>query len=125
VAKNSVALARRDVPGREGKQFVSQDGLSTTVSQLLEEIQSTMLEKAGRFQEEHTHEPSDYEEFKDVVKDGFARVWWDGDNEDELRVKEQTKATIRCYPNEQPGGVGRCIFTGREAKRVAIFSRAY
>ncbi len=125
VAKNSVALARRDMPGREGKQFVSQDGLPTTVSQLLEEIQSAMLEKAGRFQEGHTHEPSDYEEFKDVVKNGFARVWWDGDNEDELRVKEQTKATIRCFPNEQPGGVGQCIFTGREAKRMALFSRAY
>ncbi len=125
VAKNSVALARRDVPGREGKQFVSQDGLPTTVSQLLEDIQSAMLEKAARFQEEHTHEPSDYEEFKEVIKDGFARVWWAGDNEDELRVKEQTKATIRCFPNEQPGGNGLCIFTGREAKRMAIFSRAY
>ena len=125
VAKNSVALARRDVPGREGKKFVSQDGLANTVSQLLVEIQSAMLDKAGRFQEEHTYEPADYAEFKEAVKKGFARVWWAGNNDDEQRVKEETKATIRCIPFEQPEGSGTCFYTGRPATRMAIFARAY
>jgi prolyl-tRNA synthetase len=125
VEKNSVALARRDVPGREGKQFVSQDGLADTVSQLLVDIQGAMLAKAGRFQEEHTYEPADYGEFKEAVKKGFARVWWAGDNDDEQRVKEETKATIRCIPFEQPEGGGTCFYTGRPATSVAVFSRAY
>jgi prolyl-tRNA synthetase len=125
VQKNSVALARRDVPGRAGKQFVPQDGLANTVGDLLVEIQAALLEKATRFQEEHTHEPVDYEGFKEAVKDGFARVWWAGDNDDELKVKEETRATIRCIPIEQPDGSGTCFFTGRPADRVAVFGRAY
>jgi prolyl-tRNA synthetase len=125
VEKGSVALARRDIPGRDGKQFVSQDGLATTVNELLVEIQASMLAKATRFQEEHTFEPADYESFKEAVKNGFARVWWAGDNDDELKVKEETKATIRCIPFEQPEGSGTCFFTGKPADRVAVFARAY
>jgi prolyl-tRNA synthetase len=125
VQKNSVALARRDVPGREGKRFVSQDGLAHNLGDLLVEVQAAMLAKATRFQEEHTYEPVDYEGFKEAVKDGFARVWWAGDNDDELKVKEETKATIRCIPLEQPEGKGTCFYTGKPADRVAIFGRAY
>ena len=125
VAKKSVALARRDIPGRDGKQFASQDGLTETVTQLLLEIQAAMLEKAQRFQDEHTYEPADYDEFKEVVKKGFARAWWAGDSDDELRVKEETKATVRCIPFEQPEGSGTCFFTGRPAIQMAMFARAY
>ncbi|UCG26183.1 MAG: proline--tRNA ligase [Chloroflexota bacterium] len=125
VAKNSVALARRDRPGREGKQFVRQEGLTETVSQLLVEIQAAMLEKAQQFQDEHTYEPANYGEFKEAVKKGFARVWWAGDNDDELKVKEETKATIRCIPFEQPEGGGTCFLTGRPASQMAFFARAY
>jgi prolyl-tRNA synthetase len=125
VAKNSVALARRDVPGREGKQFVSQEGLANKVQQLLEDIHQGMLQKARLFRDAHTQEPQDYEGFKEAVKDGFARVWWAGDNDDELRIKDETKATIRCFPIEQPEGTGKCFYTGREAKQLAIFARAY
>lgn len=125
VQKNSVALARRDIPGREGKRFVSQDGLAETVSDLLVEIQAALLEKATRFQEEHTSEPTDYDGFKEAVKNGFARVWWAGDNDDEVRVKEETKATIRCIPFEQPEGSGTCFLTGQPADQVAVFARAY
>jgi prolyl-tRNA synthetase len=60
-----------------------------------------------------------------VVKGGFARVWWAGSDEEEKRVKEETKATIRCFPNEQPGGQGTCFYTGKPANKVAIFGRAY
>jgi prolyl-tRNA synthetase len=113
------------MPGREGKRFVSQDGLAETVSDLLVEIQAALLENATRFQEEHTFEPTDYDGFKEAVKNGFARVWWAGDSDDELRVKEETKATIRCIPFEQPEGNGTCFLTGRPAEQVAVFARAY
>jgi prolyl-tRNA synthetase len=125
VAKNSVALARRDQPGKEGKQFVSQEGLAGTVQALLDSIQQAMLDKARRFRDENTHEVTNYEAFKEVVKTNFARVWWAGDDADEQQVQEETKATLRCFPLEQPGGSGTCFYTGKQADRIAIFARAY
>ena len=125
VAKNSVALARRDIPGREGKEFVSQESLPEIVTKLLDDIHLAMFEKARRFREDRTVEVQDYASFKEAVKVGFARARWAGNNEDELRIKEETKATIRCFPLEQPEGKGRCFYTGREANQLAIFSRAY
>ncbi len=125
IEKHSVALARRDVPGREGKQFVAQDGLTATVQALLAEIQANLLARATQFRDENTHEMTNYEDFKTAVKTGFARVWWAGDNAEELQVKEETKATIRCFPLEQPEGRGTCFFTGRPASKIAIFGRAY
>jgi prolyl-tRNA synthetase len=125
VAKGSVALGRRDIPGREGKQFVSQDGLSIVVEQLLEDIHKAMYEKAKEFLRQNTHHPRDYDELKEAVKDGFARVWWDGSTEDEMRVKEETRATIRCLPIDAPEGKGTCVYTGRETDQVAVFGRGY
>lgn len=125
IQKNSVALARRDIPGRDGKQFVSQAGLAQTVSALLQEIQQNMLDKATRYRDENTHDVDNYADFKTAVKTGFARVWWAGGNEEEKRVKEETKATIRCFPLDQPEGEGICFFTGKPANQIAIFGRAY
>lgn len=125
VAKNSVALARRDMPGRAGKQFVSQEGLAGRALDLLDEIHHNLLAKARAFRDENSHEPQDYAEFQEVVKDGFARVWWAGSDEDEQQIKAETKATIRCFPLEQPEGSGTCFYTGRKAERIAIFGRAY
>jgi prolyl-tRNA synthetase len=127
VAKSSVALARRDRPGREGKQFVSQDGLAQTVTALLDEIQQAMLEKARRFQDDNTHDVTTYDEFKQATQTGFARVWWAGTNEEETAVKEETKATLRCFLIDEPdeGESGPCFYTGRPADRIAIFGKAY
>jgi prolyl-tRNA synthetase len=125
VQKNSVALARRDVPGRDGKAFVSQDGLAETVKRLLDEIQLNLLTKATAFREANTHEVQHYDDFKTAVETGFARVWWAGSDEDETRIKEETKATIRCFPFDQPGGGGSCFYTGKPAEKIAIFGRAY
>ncbi|MBK8989019.1 MAG: proline--tRNA ligase [Chloroflexi bacterium] len=125
VEKHSVALARRDVPGRDGKQFVAQDGLAQTVTALLDDVQQNLLARATQFRDANTHEVTNYDDFKEAVQTGFARVWWAGSREEEQRVKEDTKATIRCFPLEQPGGDGTCFYTGRPADRIAIFGRAY
>lgn len=123
--KNSVALARRDILGREGKRFVSQQGLAATISDLLEEIQENLLDRATKFLADNTHDVDNYQDFKKAVSGGFARVWWAGNNEEEQLVKEETKATIRCFPFDQPGGTGTCFYTAKPASQVAIFGRAY
>jgi len=125
VAKESVALARRDIPGREGKQFVPQEGLSEYIADLLEDIHNAMYAKAQNFLDSNTRRPKDYDEFKEVIEGGFARVWWDGSTRDEMRIKEETRATIRCLPLDTPEGRGICFFTGRETDQVAVFGRGY
>ncbi|MBK6711189.1 MAG: proline--tRNA ligase [Chloroflexi bacterium] len=125
VEKHSVALARRDVPGRDGKQFVSQDGLAQTVAALLVDIQQSLLDRATQFRDANTHDVSNYDEFKEAIQTGFARAWWAGSPQDEQRVKEETKATIRCFPLDQPDGRGTCFYTGQPADKIAIFGRAY
>ena len=126
VANHTVALARRDIPGREGKSFVSQEGIAGTVSSILEAIQVNMLIKATQFRDENIHQPQNYEEFKEIIAaDGWCYVWWKQSVENEARVKEETRATLRCLPLEQPGGKGRCIFSGEETTEKAYFARAY
>lgn len=125
VEKGTVALARRDMPGREGKSFVPQSGLADQVAEKLMEIQASLFERALQFRRAHTHEPKTYDEFKQVVENGWAHVWWAGNREEEAAVKEETKATIRCIPLEQEGGTGTCIYTGRPAAQKVIFARAY
>ncbi|NOZ28937.1 MAG: proline--tRNA ligase [Chloroflexi bacterium] len=127
VEQRQVVFARRDVPGREGKRVVSQDGLVAQVQAMLEAIQATLLERAIRFRDENTHRAESYGEFKEILKTqgGFIRVHWAGTSEDEDRIKEETKATIRCFPLDAPEGRGRCFYTGQETDRIAIFARAY
>ena len=125
VEKDQVVLARRDVPGKEGKSFVPQAGLLDRVREALDTIQADLYRAALAFRDANIHEPATYADFKAVVEDGFARVWWAGSDEDELKVKEETKATIRCIPMDQPGGEGVCFYTGKPAKEMAIFGRAY
>jgi len=126
VAKNSVALARRDVPGRDGKSFVPQEGIANTVGDLLEDIQANMLAKVTKFRDEHIFEPENYDQFKEVINnDGWCYVWWKANRENEALVKEETKATLRCIPIDQPGGKGKCIFSGEETTEKAYFAKAY
>lgn len=125
VEKGSAAVARRDVPGKAGKSFVPQEGLADTVSNLLNEIQSALYERALKFREEHTFEASNYDEFKQKVEQGFVRVYFDGDGDDENRIQDETKATVRVIPFEQPDTEGTCFYTGRTTKRVALFARSY
>jgi prolyl-tRNA synthetase len=125
VEKGTVVLARRDGSSKANKSFAQQAGLAEALRSLLDTIQSDMLKCATEFRDVNTHEPKNYAEFKAVVEDGFARVWWCGDRECEAQIKEETKATTRCIPLEQPGGSGACIHCGQPAQEVAIFAKAY
>jgi prolyl-tRNA synthetase len=106
VARQQVVLAQRNKPGRVGKSLVPLSGLASVVADRLTLIQNEMLQAAAEFLEAHTWEPADYEAFKEAVAQGFARAWWCGSRECEDIIKEETKATTRCIPFEQPGGDG-------------------
>jgi prolyl-tRNA synthetase len=125
VEKGSVALARRDIPGRQGKSFVPHADLARTVSQLLSEVHDSMLRQATEYRDANIHDPKDYAELKEVVKDGWAFSWWCESAECEAKVKDDTKATTRNIPFDQPGGTGKCIVCGERAQRKVYFARAY
>lgn len=125
VEKNSVAFARRDKPGREGKTFVSQDQLTAQVAEMLERIQASLYDRALAFRVSNTHNPKDYDELREVVKSGWAYSWWCGDEACEQQVKDDTKATTRCMPLDQPQGEGTCIVCNRPAMKKIYFARAY
>jgi prolyl-tRNA synthetase len=125
VAKGSVVLARRDRPGKEGKSFVSQEGIAEAVEQQLTAIQKALFDRALEFRNAHTFEPKTTEDFRVAVEQGFARLHWCGDAKCEEQIKDTTKATLRCIPIEQPGGTGACLFCGKPASEVAIFGKAY
>ena len=125
VAKGQVVLGRRDKPGREGKTFVSQNDIGATVTKALKEVQQALFDRALAFRNANTHEPKDYGEFKKAVEKGFALAWWCGSPQCEATIKEETKATMRCIPLEQPSGSGQCIHCNTAAKEKAIFARAY
>lgn len=126
VQNGSAALARRDMPGKEGKQFVPQAGIVAAVQDLLVDIQANLLKQAETLREENIHDVKRYDELKDVIeKGGWARGWWAGTGDDEGRIKEETGATIRCIPFAQPGGKGACLLTGKESAQVVLFAKAY
>ena len=125
VAKGVVTLARRDKPGREGKSVASQDNLPGVLTEALAEIQASLFDRALSFRKAHTYEPRDYAEFKQAVEDGWAFAWWCGERDCETQIKEDTKATTRCIPLEQPGGAGTCVHCGKPAQEKAIFAKAY
>ena len=125
VEKDSLAFARRDLPGKAGKSFVPQTNLPEQVTQALKTIQAALFERALAFRKANTYDPKDYGELSEVVQNGWAFSWWCGDAGCEAKVKEETKATMRCIPLEQPGGEGLCIVCGRPAKQKVYFARAY
>jgi prolyl-tRNA synthetase len=127
VDKNQVVLARRDVPGKAGKSFVSQDErvLLDGAREMLDTIQAELHRRALTFREDNTHRPQTYDEFRQVVEEAWAIAWWCGERECEAQIKEDTKATTRNLPMDQPGGEGVCIHCGKPAKEQAIFARAY
>jgi prolyl-tRNA synthetase len=126
VETSKAVLARRDIPGREGKQFVSQDELLACVRDLLDDVHDNMLRQATEFRDTNIHDAAGYDDLRGIVEQGgWARGWWAGSDDDERQIKDDTGATLRCFPLEQPGGEGKCMFTGKNASQVALFSKAY
>jgi len=125
VEKGSVALARRDRPGKEGKTFVSQTDLASTVAGLLAEIQKALLKRATEFRDANIHDVSTYDELREAVKEGWAFGYWCESTECETKVKEETKATTRNIPFNQPEQEGTCVVCGKPSKRKVYFAKAY
>ena len=121
--ENPAEVMRRDTLGKE---TVSLDGIVDYVANLLEDIQNNIYTKARNFRDSHIFEANSYDEFKELIeKGGFVLAHWDGTTETEERVKEETKATIRCIPLDGDTTPGTCIFTGKPSERRVIFARNY
>jgi len=122
--KGTVEVARRDTLE---KTFVPAGGIEEYVLQLLDDIQKNIYNKALKFREENTHVVNSYEEFKQMLqeKGGFMLAHWDGTAETEAKIKEETKATIRCIPLDQKPEEGRCIYSGKPSKGRVLFAEAY
>lgn len=120
----TVELARRDTLTKE---IVSLNDLTTTIEQLLIDIQKSLFDKAENYRDSHITEVNTFEEFKDVLenKGGFISAHWDGTNETEDKIKELTKATIRCIPLINKDKEGVCVLTGMPSKRRVLFAKAY
>ncbi len=125
VQEGKLTCARRDAPGRSGKQSIARGGALEEVNNLLSEIQSALHDQALEFRDANTHEPKDYDEFKEIVEDGWAYTWWCGNHRCEESIQEETKATSRCIPLDQSGDEGRCIYCGEKTTERVYFARAY
>jgi prolyl-tRNA synthetase len=121
---NTVEIARRDT---KEKQSVSIDGLPIYIVQLLENIQVNLFERAKKYRDEHITPVNSWDEFKTVLneKGGFVSAHWDGTTETELKIKDESKATIRCIPLDNPQEDGICIFSGKPSKQRVLFAQAY
>src|SRR5690606_24637790 len=118
----TVELARRDT---QTKETVSKEGLAVKIENLLGNIQENIYHKALSFRNEHITEVNSYEEFKEILetKGGFVSCHWDGTVETEKRVKDETKATIRCVPLDAKEEAGTCIFTGKPSNKRVLFAK--
>ena len=125
VDKGNVAFARRDVPGRAGKSFAPRTQMAAQVAEMLQTIQASIYERSLAFRKANTFDPVDYGEMCEVVQKGFSFSWWCGGTECEAKVKEDTKATTRCIPLDQPGGSGPCIVCGEKSTEKVYWARAY
>ncbi len=122
--KGHAEVARRDT--RE-KEFIPLDGLARRIESLMNEIQQNLLLKALRFRQENTREANDFKTFTEILEQqgGFVSAHWDGTTETELKIKDLTKATIRCIPLERKNETGACILTGKPSVGRVLFAKAY
>lgn len=119
----TVEVARRDTLTKESHSL---DGITAHIQSLLDEIQSNIFQKALKFREENTFVADTWEEFKDQIeKGGFIMAHWDGTAETEEKIKEETKATIRCIPLNSIEEAGKCVYSGKESAKRVVFARAY
>ncbi|MBO6631432.1 MAG: proline--tRNA ligase, partial [Psychroserpens sp.] len=121
---NTVELARRDTLSKE---FVAMEDLVAKIKGLLKTIQDELFDKALTFRDSHITEVDDFETFKKVLetKTGFISAHWDGSAETEQKIKELTKATIRCIPMDAKEEAGTCVYSGKPSSRRVLFAKAY
>jgi len=123
VESNMVVVARRD---NGEKKSIYRDKVKDEISNLLVKIQSELFDQAKNFRDSNTHVVETYEDFKDIIKfGGFVRCGWDGSEKTEAKIKDETKATIRCVPfDENPENL-RCVYSGEPAQHEVIYAKAY
>lgn len=121
---NVIEVSRRDT---KEKKSVSLDGITSYVKNLLNEIQQNIYNKAKAYRDEHITKADSWDEFVKLLdeKGGFVSAHWDGTSETEDKIKELTKATIRCIPLDNPKEDGKCILTGNPSTQRVLFARAY
>ncbi|HBS12487.1 MAG TPA: proline--tRNA ligase [Flavobacteriaceae bacterium] len=124
IENGTIELARRDTLTKE---IVKQKELVSVIDKLLVEIQESLLHKAMEFRKKHITKADTFDEFKEILenKGGFVLAHWDGSDETENKIKELTKATIRCIPLKEDSEEGSCIFSGKPSKRRVLFAKAY
>jgi len=119
----NIVVARRD---SNEKIILSNENAVNQIIDLLEEIQKGLFDQAKKFRDENTHTISSYDELKQIIAEGgFVRCGWDGTDETEAKVKEETKATIRCIPMDENPNELLCVYSGKPAKHEVIYAKAY
>jgi len=124
LAQGKIEVARRDT---KEKQLMSLENVGETIATLLDDIQDNLLAKAKKFREDHTSYADNLNDFQELLdkKGGFIYAHWDGSPETENKIKEMTKATIRCIPLDAKEEKGKCILSGKPSDRRVLFAKAY
>ena len=120
----TVELSRRD---DLTKSTISIDSIEEKLPKVLEDIQQSLFLRANKFRLENTTKVDSFEEFKEVLKNkgGFISAHWDGSTETENKIKQLTKATIRCIPLGSDKSKGKCVFSGKDSDQRVLFAKAY
>jgi prolyl-tRNA synthetase len=124
LANSQIEVARRDT---KEKNLIPIEGSTDYIVNLLDEIQDNLFSRAKKFRDDHITKVDSFDEFKEVLesKGGFISAHWDGTTETELKIKELTKASIRCIPNNKVDEAGQCILTGKPSPYRVLFAKAY
>ena len=124
IENGQIEVARRDTKEKSSQPI---EGIADYIQNLLEEIQNNLFQKALKFRDERITSVDNFEDFKEVLetKGGFVSAHWDGTTETEVKIKELTKATIRCIPIDNKLEDGKCVLTGNPSKQRVLFARAY
>jgi prolyl-tRNA synthetase len=124
IENNTIEVARRDTLTKE---TIPIDSIYEHIQRLLEDIQENIYNKALNFRKENTFYVDSWEDFLKVLDNqgGFIMAHWDGTVETEEKIKEETKATIRCIPFDSPEEPGKCVYSGKPSNRRVLFARSY
>ncbi len=124
IENGQVEVARRDTKEKTSQPL---EGISSYIVDLLDDIQNNLFNRAVQFRTEHTTSVDNFDDFKNVLeeKSGFISAHWDGSTETELKIKELTKASARCIPNDFEEEEGKCVLTGKPSKGRILFAKAY